>query len=143
MGRAANELGYLPRALLIRQFSRIACNIPHYSYYLPLHLHQFIFKPLQHSQSHKKDFGICKNNSVWLILGHLKACIMLLTATHKNTAAKNMYSVCIVLFLKLFMLFGFYLVYSLSSLISFSNLRIFAIVNILASLSFTSFFFAL
>lgn len=32
MGRAANELGYLPRALLVRQLSRIACNIPHFLY---------------------------------------------------------------------------------------------------------------
>ncbi len=28
MGRAANELGYHPRALLVRQLSRIACDIP-------------------------------------------------------------------------------------------------------------------
>ena len=32
MGRAANELGYLPRALLVRQLLRIACNIPHFLY---------------------------------------------------------------------------------------------------------------
>jgi len=34
--KAANELGYLPRALLTRQLSRIACSIPHYLYPLPL-----------------------------------------------------------------------------------------------------------
>jgi hypothetical protein len=32
MGRATNELGYHPRALLVRQLSRIACDIPHFSY---------------------------------------------------------------------------------------------------------------
>jgi hypothetical protein len=32
MGRAANELGYHPRALLVRQLSRIACDIPYFSY---------------------------------------------------------------------------------------------------------------
>ena len=32
MGRATNELGYPPRALLVRQLSRIACNIPHFLY---------------------------------------------------------------------------------------------------------------
>ena len=32
MGRATNELGYLPRALLVRQLSRIACVIPHFLY---------------------------------------------------------------------------------------------------------------
>ena len=32
MGRAANELGCHPRALLVRQLLRIACNIPHFLY---------------------------------------------------------------------------------------------------------------
>jgi hypothetical protein len=80
MGRAANELGYHPRALLVRQLSRIACDIPHFSY-----LHYVV-------RNYKKIF--MKQNLFFLLL--LMSCFTSNAQTIKILSNDTIYSCKII-----------------------------------------------